>query len=517
MVVSLTCLAATFAGLTLGIMGLDTLNLEIIADGGQEPDRSYAKKILPIRKLGNQLLCTLLLGNVITNAVMAELFGSFVSGQLGSLAATAVITLGAEIIPQATCAKFALRIGSASFPLVKFFLILFYPVSKPFGMLLDRVLGDDPGQIYDRNELTRLIMIQSQHKQHGSNGQGLTEIGSRYLVQALNFAHKKVEKIMTPSWKMFFLDENAELDGETLLKIAEEGHSRIPVLDQRLGNCIGVLHAKDLILVPPSHKIRVRDFLRWGPRNYGCCDHESPLSELLKDFSSGRSHISMVRQVESDGMGDPIYRNVGLVTFEDVIEELTGQEILDEHDVRDANDEEVPQFRRRPLTEGQVIAVTTFLKAQLEEFRELPDEVLMTLVAQSGFKEYNPPPACRSLPLNAKENCWVYTCGAESTVFTLVLRGSVQVLIGTEDPSATMGAWKFLGQRCLRGKYVPDFFARVVEPSRLVQIRASSYRQALAETQHGRKRHVSMMRSYKSEIVLPNNSFESRTTSMPPM
>ena len=71
--VCLICFSALFAGLTLGIMGCDTTTLEIIADSGDEPDKTYAKAILPVRRLGHQSLCTLVLGNMFTNVVIAEM------------------------------------------------------------------------------------------------------------------------------------------------------------------------------------------------------------------------------------------------------------------------------------------------------------------------------------------------------------------------------------------------------------------------------------------------------------
>ena len=70
-------LSGLFSGLTLGLMSLDMVSLEILAEGGDEQEREYAKKIIPIRSKGNLLLCTLLLGNTIVNgkSLKLELFG----------------------------------------------------------------------------------------------------------------------------------------------------------------------------------------------------------------------------------------------------------------------------------------------------------------------------------------------------------------------------------------------------------------------------------------------------------
>ena len=63
----LLLLSGLFSGLTLGLMSLDMVSLEIIAEGGDEIEREYAKKIIPVRAKGNLLMCTLLLGNTMVN------------------------------------------------------------------------------------------------------------------------------------------------------------------------------------------------------------------------------------------------------------------------------------------------------------------------------------------------------------------------------------------------------------------------------------------------------------------
>lgn len=73
------CLSGLFSGLTLGLFALDLTDLDILLDSGTEKEKTYAKKIYPLRKRGNYLLCTLLIGNTAVNSalaiVTAELFG----------------------------------------------------------------------------------------------------------------------------------------------------------------------------------------------------------------------------------------------------------------------------------------------------------------------------------------------------------------------------------------------------------------------------------------------------------
>ena len=72
LIVVLVCFSAMFSGLTLGLLGLDLNGLEIVMNGDDETLRMKAALIKPVRESGNQLLCTLLLGNTLVNAAIAS-------------------------------------------------------------------------------------------------------------------------------------------------------------------------------------------------------------------------------------------------------------------------------------------------------------------------------------------------------------------------------------------------------------------------------------------------------------
>ncbi|CCD14178.1 unnamed protein product, partial [Trypanosoma congolense IL3000] len=244
--------AAIFAGLTLAIMGLDTLSLEIIADSGSEPDKSCAAKILPVRRLGNQLLCTLILGNVMTNTLIAQITDSHLSGWGATVVATALTTIGGEVLPQALMSAHALQVGAKSIYLVKFFVIIFYPVCKPLSILLHYFIGTDPGQIYERNELKKLMFL---HAARAESGLGEREVD--LMVGAMELHEKTVVDVMTPIWEALMLEASQPLNEETIQLICERGHSRIPVYQGSKNNIIGALFTKDLLMVNPEEKTPV--------------------------------------------------------------------------------------------------------------------------------------------------------------------------------------------------------------------------------------------------------------------
>jgi hypothetical protein len=97
----LLALSALFSGLTLGLMSLDITGLEIVMAGDDSKQAQYAKDIYPVRKHGNLLLCTLLLGNVAVNSLVSILLAEFAGGTVGFLTSTILILLFGEMLPQA--------------------------------------------------------------------------------------------------------------------------------------------------------------------------------------------------------------------------------------------------------------------------------------------------------------------------------------------------------------------------------------------------------------------------------
>ena len=96
----LVMFSAMFSGLTLGLLSLSLEGLDILISAGDERERGYAQRIYPLRKSGNLLLCTLLLGNTLVNALIAILSASMTSGLVGGLISTLVIVTFGEILPQ---------------------------------------------------------------------------------------------------------------------------------------------------------------------------------------------------------------------------------------------------------------------------------------------------------------------------------------------------------------------------------------------------------------------------------
>src|SRR5688572_17951537 len=151
--------------------------------------------------------------------------------------------------------------------------------------------------------------------------EGVVDEEEREMIESvIAFHDTTVGQIMTPRPEIFALDAGATLD-TVKSKIAESGHSRIPVYQGKIDQIVGILYARDLLklLGEPPEKFRMKEFLR--PAFF--VPETKPLPDLLRDFRLQKVHIAIV----SDEYGG----TAGLVTIEDIFEELVG-DVSDEHE-----------------------------------------------------------------------------------------------------------------------------------------------------------------------------------------
>ncbi|KEP64193.1 UNVERIFIED_CONTAM: CBS domain-containing protein [Hammondia hammondi] len=322
--------SAMFSGLTLGLLTLDIVQLKLLINrpnktAQDERNAKYARKILPLRSDGNYLLVTLLTGNVAVNAGFSILLGDLTDGLVGFLVSTVVITIFGEILPQAACARHGLVVGGVLAPVVYALEWLLFPVVKPIAMILNCVLGEDLGTIYDKKQLSALVDY------HNNVVHVLTRDEARILKGGLEFAFTRAVEVMTPMDEVYGIDVDSKLNYDVLSEVLSSGFSRIPVFDRSNSQCIvGLLFVKDLILVDCHAEVEVRKLLQFFGRGLYAVDDDTPLLELLKTFKQGHTHLAVVRRVSDDGEGDPFYIHVGIITLEDVMEEILQDEINDE-------------------------------------------------------------------------------------------------------------------------------------------------------------------------------------------
>eukprot|EP01083_Nonionella_stella_P205439 748104_1 len=330
-IAGLILLSGVFSGLTLGLLSLDLASLKFVIQGGSPQPHAHAKRVYAVRKHGNWLMCTLLLGNVCVNSALTMLVDDVFSDKSQFCASLAfsicVITVLGEIIPQASCARHGLLLGSYTASLVMMLMGIFAPIAYPLGKGLDCALGVDLGRIYNNAELKELILFHVSEKKAE-----LGEDAGKMMAGALDFGTMAVKDVMTPWEDVFHLPITAKLTFDVLKSIFKSGHSRIPYTNER-GQPEGLVFAKDLILLDPEDELPITTIVDIYARDVSACFLDTPLTQVLREFRSGKSHLAIVQKVNNAGPGDPFYETVGIVTLEDIIETILKVEIVDETDV----------------------------------------------------------------------------------------------------------------------------------------------------------------------------------------
>ena len=182
---------------------------------------------------------------------------------------------------------------------------------RPFFKKLLDLVAPNP----DSRDQLMESLADAEHKE-------LIEPESRMMLEGvIRLADMTAGDVMVPTRHMDLLDIDAPYE-EMLRVIIHTGHSRFPVFEERRDNVIGILMAKDLLKLQRSPDLNLRTLLRpavFVPESKG-------LNELLRDFRSNRNHLAIVI--------DEFGTTAGLITIEDVLEEIVG-EIEDEFDDKD--------------------------------------------------------------------------------------------------------------------------------------------------------------------------------------
>ena len=197
------------------------------------------------------------------------------------------------------------------------------PVAWPTAKLLDRLLGEDHGTTYKKAGLKTLVTL---HKTLGSAGEQLNADEVTIISAVLDLKEKSVGSIMTPMDDVFTMSSDTVLDEKTMEVILSAGYSRIPIYEPtNKQNFVGMLLVKVLITYDPEDCKRVSDFaLATLPET----KPETSCLDIVNFFQEGKSHMVLVSESPAEPQGA-----LGVVTLEDVIEELIGEEIIDESDV----------------------------------------------------------------------------------------------------------------------------------------------------------------------------------------
>ncbi|WIA23214.1 hypothetical protein OEZ86_010102 [Tetradesmus obliquus] len=361
--VGLTVLAGLMSGLTLGLMSLDAVELEVLKRSGSSREKQYAAAIAPLIQNTHFLLVTLLLCNACAMEALPLFLDTLTDPATAILVSVTAVLVFGEVLPQAVCSRYGLAIGYYCSWLVRALMAATSPISWPLGRLLDWMLGAQHTALYRRGQLKALVDI---HAADEGLGGPLLADEIKVMVGALDLTHKTAATSMTPLAKVLMLPAEARYDAALLAQVLDSGHSRLPVFtggDRR--SIVGLVLVKDLLRHAPDGSVALGQLqMRPLPR----VPADTPMYDMFKLFQTGRSHMVLLTQppaapAAADGQhpaaaaaaggapfsprpallgcGDASGVPLGIITIEDVIEELMQTEIVDETDLFVDNEQSI--------------------------------------------------------------------------------------------------------------------------------------------------------------------------------
>ncbi|XP_077427874.1 metal transporter CNNM2 isoform X1 [Vanacampus margaritifer] len=465
----LLCLSGMFSGLNLGLMALDPMELQIVQNCGTEREKNYAKKIEPVRSQGNYLLCSLLLGNVLVNTTLTILLDDIAgSGLIAVVMSTIGIVIFGEIVPQAICSRHGLAVGANTIFLTKFFMLLTFPASYPVSKLLDYLLGQEIGTVYNREKLLEMLRVTDPYND-------LVKEELNIIQGALELRTKTVEVVMTPLRDCFMIPGDATLDFNTMSEIMKSGYTRIPVFEGERSNIVDVLFVKDLAFVDPDDCTPLKTITKFYSHPLHFVFNDTKLDAMLEEFKKGKSHLAIVQRVNNEGEGDPFYEVLGIVTLEDIIEEIIKSEILDETDLYTDNKtkkkithrdrkQDFSAFKpsdnemKVKISPQLLLASLRFLATEVDLFAppQMSEKILLRLLKHPNvIQELKYDEKSKRAPEH-----YLFHRNRPVDYFILILQGKVEVEAGKEGMKFEAGPFSFYGMMALTVSPVPLSLSR---------------------------------------------------------
>ena len=325
--VALVAMSAYFSATETAFTSLNKVRLRSRADNGDK----RAARALALAEDYDKLLSTILIGNNIVNNVAttigAVLFIKLIDDVRGptvsAIVLTVVILIFGEVSPKSLAKESPETFASFAAPLLKFLIILLTPLNFLFGLwkkFLSKIIRkSDEGGITEEELVTMVDQAESEG--------GLDQDESQLIRSAIEFSDLEVEEILTPRVDIVAVEDTDSME-EIARVFAESGYSRLPVYHESMDDIIGVIHEKDFHSARYHGRQDVAALISTVLYTTG----NTKISDLLRILQREKAHMVIV--VDEYGGTE------GLVTLEDIVEELVG-EIWDEHD------EVIEEFRKQ--------------------------------------------------------------------------------------------------------------------------------------------------------------------------
>lgn len=324
----LVLLSGFFSATETAFTSANKIKLRTLAGNGNK----RAKQVLDLAENKfDKLISVLLVGNNIVNLTASTLSVLFFQKILkdganyslvSTIVITAIVLIFGEITPKYIAKTFSEKLAMALYPAVRFFYYVLYPFHFIFGGLkwvISKIFRAAPNDKITEDEIMTVV---EEAEEDGT----LRNDETRLIRSVIEFDDLEVGDILVPRVNIVGTEISSSM--EDIKKVFNtEGYSRILVYKDSIDTVIGTIHEKDFFNAYLSGKKNINDILQ----NAFYTTEHVKISKLLKQLQKKKIHIAVVL--------DEYGGTLGLVTLEDILEELVG-EIWDEHD------EEIDYFKR---------------------------------------------------------------------------------------------------------------------------------------------------------------------------
>lgn len=319
LIVILIVCSAFFSATETALNSANKIRLKNMADNGSHA----AQRTLNVLAKYDKALTTILIGNNIVNIacssiatilainLVGEKYGSLVS----TIATTVIVLIFGEVMPKSIAKDFAEPMAMIASGIISFLMVIFTPFSA-FFILLKKGLS----KIFHRKESVSMTEEELKVMIDEIEDEGVLETQESNLVRsALEFDEITVDEIITPRVRITAVEAGENID-DVRKKFLQEEYSRMPVYERTLDNIIGIITEKEFFKqYEKSSDFTIRSIMQetiYLPQM-------QKLSEVFRTMQKQKCHMSVVLDQHGG--------TLGIVTMEDILEELVG-EIWDESD-----------------------------------------------------------------------------------------------------------------------------------------------------------------------------------------
>ena len=323
-IIILLLVAALTAASEISIIAAPRIRLRKLASQGSKSAQILLKMLeAPERFFSTILVVNNIVDTLIAAIVTVIMISAVSDNNTGILLATIIgslLIIVFEVVAKSLAAVHTEKLSLILAKPVYALILVFAPIVKGLVYLTNFILKVVSDRVpvkptlVTEEELKALIKISAEenvaHKEK-----------YKMLSKVFDFSDTIVRAVMTPRKNIVSIDINAVFD-DIVEKVLESGYSRIPVYKDNPDNIIGIINMKDLLDLTVNRGLVVLQDIIYPAAIF---PETNKVSELLKEFQKGHTHIGIVT--------DPKGKLVGIVTLEDLLEEIVG-EIEDEYDTR---------------------------------------------------------------------------------------------------------------------------------------------------------------------------------------